>query len=311
MNSVVARNCACFLILLVHPCLTGKQVALFESNDAKQEEPPAHEPADQPIRPQVEAKPTDELPARSDSAETETGRIIKRTYDFKEAGKEMEYALYVPKSYDGTKSLPLIVALHGLFSTPRQILSYPGFTRHADQHGYLLVAPMGYNTRGWYGSRGKGGGGGTDPENLGELSEKDVMNVLERVREQFKIDDNRIFLLGHSMGGGGALHLAIQHPDIWAAIAPIAPAVPRDAAELERAKHIPAIVVQGDQDGLVHGTRRWVEKMKELGMEHRYIEVKGGGHIFVAFQHFDEIFDFFNAHPKGKREMAKAADSAQ
>ena len=29
-----------------------------------------------------------------------TGRIQKRTYDFKEAGKEMEYALYVPTGYD-------------------------------------------------------------------------------------------------------------------------------------------------------------------------------------------------------------------
>jgi hypothetical protein len=33
------------------------------------------------------------------------GRILKRTYDFKEAGKEMEYALYVPKSYTKDKKL--------------------------------------------------------------------------------------------------------------------------------------------------------------------------------------------------------------
>ena len=33
------------------------------------------------------------------------------------------------------------------------------------------------------------------------LSEKDTMNVLEMVRKEFNVDDNRIYLMGHSMGG--------------------------------------------------------------------------------------------------------------
>jgi len=134
-----------------------------------------------------------ESPVTSDPSETETGSILRWTYNFQEAGKEMEYALYVSKNYDGTKDSPLIVALHGLYSSPRQILAYPGFTRRAEKYGCLLVAPMGYNTRGWYGSRGPAGGCRGDPENLGELSEKDVLNVLELVRREFKIDDRRIY----------------------------------------------------------------------------------------------------------------------
>lgn len=239
------------------------------------------------------------------------GRILKRTYDFKAADKEMEYALYLPKEFDEQKTYPLIVALHGLYSNPRQILGYPGLTRGADKYGYILVAPMGYNTRGWYGSRGQGGGRGGDPENLGELSEKDVMNVLGLVRKQFQIDENRIYLYGHSMGGGGSLHLAMTYPEIWAGIAPMAPAAGRNTARLERAKHIPAFVVQGDKDRLVPvtNTRRWVEKMKELEMDHRYIEVKGGDHIFIAFKHLDEIFQFFNKRTKAKSAAATSADN--
>ncbi len=239
----------------------------------------------------------------STSVKMEIGRVLKRTYDFKEAKKkEMEYALYLPKGYDAGKTYPLIVALHGLGSNPRQILGYPGFTSHADKHGYILVAPYGYNSRGWYGSRGKGGGRGSDPKNLGELSEKDVLNVLELTRKQLKIDNERIYLLGHSMGGGGSFHLAIGYPNIWAAMAPLAPAVSRRVTGLEKAKHIPAIVVQGDKDSLVpvSGTRRWIAKMKELGMDHQYIEVKGGDHVTIAFRHFDEIFEFFDARSKGK-----------
>ena len=239
-------------------------------------------------------------------AQETKGEIRRRTYRFEEADKEMEYALYVPTGYDKSKASPLIVALHGLWSNPQQIIRYPKFVPHAEKHGYIVVAPMGYNSRGWYGARGKGGGRGSDPENLGELSQKDVMNVLGLVRDEFNIDENRIYLLGHSMGGGGSLHLAIEYPDVWAAIAPIAPAVPSDPERLKRARHIPAIVVQGDKDRLVHGTRRWVEKMKELDVEHEYIEVEGGGHIRVAFEHFPEIFAFFNKHARSDKTKPRS-----
>jgi hypothetical protein len=55
------------------------------------------------------------MPLRS-AAETpklKTGEVLKRTYDFKQAKKKMEYCLYVPKAYDKAKAWPLMVALHG------------------------------------------------------------------------------------------------------------------------------------------------------------------------------------------------------
>src|SRR5208282_4721614 len=122
-------------------------------------------------------------------------RVEKRTYDFKDAGKEMEYALFVPSTYTKERKTPLIVALHGLYSSPRQILFYPGLTDLAEKHGTIVVAPMGYNDRGWYGARPLGFGK-TDPENLSELSEKDVMNVLDIVRKEYNIDPDRIYLMG-------------------------------------------------------------------------------------------------------------------
>ena len=237
--------------------------------------------------------------ARPRAARTATQRRIqKRSYEFKEAGKEMEYALFVPASYSATQEYPLIVALHGLGSNPQQIMHYRGLTDLAEEHRYIVVAPMGYNERGWYGSRGQSSSR-SRPNNLGELSEQDVMNVLALARKEFNIADNRIYLMGHSMGGGGTWHLGIKHPDIWAALAPIAPAIRGNTSNLEKIKHIPVIVVQGDQDPLVpvRGARRWVAKMKELGMEHSYIEVAGGDHTSIAFEKMPDIFAFFNQHP--------------
>ena len=70
---------------------------------------------------------------------------------------------------------------------------------------------------------GKGGGApkgqpNNDPPNLRELSEKDVMNVLELVRKEFNVDDRRTYLMGHSMGGAGTLYLGTKYASNWAAI---------------------------------------------------------------------------------------------
>lgn len=233
-----------------------------------------------------------------------TSRIQKKTYDFKEAGKEMEYALFVPSKYDKEKKTPLVVALHGLGSSAGQIMRYKGLTDLAEKYRFIAVAPMGFNSRGWYGQTPpkKIGAVKGDPDNLYELSEKDVMNVLAIVRKDYNIDDQRIYLMGHSMGGGGTWHLALKHPDIWAAIAPIAPAIFRPENEVSKIKHIPVILVQGDADKLVPvaGARRWAEEMKKQGMTYEYIEVAGGGHVDIAFQKMPDIFAFFDKHRKEK-----------
>src|SRR5947207_1302731 len=79
---------------------------------------------------------------------------------------------------------------------------------------------------------------------------------------------------------------------------PVAPAIYTATDGLEKIKRIPVIVVQGDQDPLVPvaGTRRWVDKMKELGMTHEYVEVAGGDHGSVVAPNLPNMFDFFNRH---------------
>jgi poly(3-hydroxybutyrate) depolymerase len=243
-------------------------------------------------------------------------RIQKRTYEFKEAGKEMEYALFVPSKYDKEKKTPLLVALHGLGGNPQQIIRSRGLTEEAEKRGYVVVAPMGYNSKGWYGVKGPGGGfgkgkfgkGGDDPPNLRELSEKDVMNVVGLVRKEFTIDDKRIYLLGHSMGGAGAWHLGTKFADTWAGLAPIAPAAFGPPLGLDKIKHMPVIVVQGDKDTLVRpeGTRRWVAKLKELGITHVYLEIAGGGHGDVISRGMTNVFEFFDKqHKKEDRKEDK------
>jgi poly(3-hydroxybutyrate) depolymerase len=242
--------------------------------------------------------------ARQPEKNATHARVEKKTYEFKDAGKEMEYALFVPSTYDKAKKTPLVVALHGLGSNPQQIIRYPGLTDLAEKYGYVVVAPMGYNERGWYGARVLVKKKDADPANLPELSEKDVMNVLEITKKAYNIDPDRIYLMGHSMGGGGTFHIGIKYPEIWAALAPIAPAVTQPVTDLERIKHVPVIMVQGDKDNLVRveRVRPYAEQMKKLGMTYEYVEVAGGDHVTVAFRNLPQIFAFFDKHRRKATE---------
>lgn len=255
------------------------------------------------------------------AAAQQPGRVDKRSYFFEEAKQEIEYRLYVPKSYDKEKATPLVVLLHGLGSNPQQVIGYDGITAEAEKRGYIVVAPYGYNSRGWYGSRGEGKTGpffGTksDPDNLGALSQKDVMNVLDLVKKEFRIDENRVYLMGHSMGGAGTVHLAATFPDLWAALAPLAPALDERTERLEAIKHLPVHLVMGDQDRLVPVAvvRKWVEAMQKLKMDHRYEEIAGGDHVTSIARNAKMIagvFDFFDSKQRVASKPAAPATTKE
>jgi poly(3-hydroxybutyrate) depolymerase len=270
-------------------------------------------------------------PVIAEDAEVERtpSEVESRTYFFEKAGKEMEYALYVPNGYDKSKYYPLLVLLHAMRSDPQAVMRYEGIIQEADARGYIVVAPYGYNERGWYGSRGPrrgqftgrgiGRGRGNrrgredyiapsfggqffgregDPVNLGELSELDVLNVLEIAKKEFRIDNRRIYLMGHAMGGGGTLHLGVTHPKIWAGLAALAPSFYADPKVLHQSRNIPTIIVIGDEDAIVSvdRIRPLVAQMEKSKTDYRYIEIAGGDHYLSIAQNpelISKVFEFF------------------
>jgi len=137
------------------------------------------------------------------------------------------------------------------------------------------------------------------------MSEKDVMNVLEIIRKEFNVDERRTYIMGHSMGGAGAIYLGVKYASYWAGIGAMAPATAPAGLNpanysLEPAKDVPFVIVQGDNDTLVPvaGTRLWIDKMKELKITNQYVEVPGGDHGSVLTTGMADIFAFFNKHSK-------------
>ena len=259
-------------------------------------------------------------------------RLQARSYVFKETGERLPYALFVPSNYDAARQWPVMVGLHGWGRPYDWLMGYEGMIDFAQRDGVIMVTPLGYRSTASFGApllplppatRPPAAGRTAAqeraltkeveslPPNIRDLSEKDVMHVLEVVRKDFNIDPNRIYLWGHSMGGIGTFHLAAKYPDMWAALAVAAPGLTAvEPDQLRRFQHIPILVLQGDADQTVSPavTRESVSRMKQLGMECVYVEVRGGDHsLFIAKNRdtLSKVFSFFNIVRKGERAQSK------
>ena len=240
-------------------------------------------------------------------------RVQQRTYLFTDSNEQMPYALFVSSKVSKDKKNPLIVTLHGLGGDQNTMVRESvKAVELAEEGGYILVSPMGYNSGGWYGipvgaprggggangangapapprgaatganttgapARGAAAGGGrggvtaggtaiTDAAKVREASEKDVMNVIEMIGKEFNVDERRMYVMGHSMGGAGAIYLGSKYGKQWAAIAAEAPAamgMNNDRTKILQGikdAGVPLFVTQGDADEAVPiaNTLMWV-----------------------------------------------------
>jgi predicted esterase len=226
-------------------------------------------------------------------------RILECTYRLAEADADMPYALFVPSSYAPGKPAPLIVDLHGLNITPLQQILFDGTTDLAERYGFIVVAPMGFSLSGWWGTRN-----GRTSDRTSELSELDAMTLLKLIRQQYAVDSDRIYLMGHSMGGAGTYHLGAKYNDIWAGVAPIsaAGAIP-DAAAAERFRSVATLLMHGEKDSIVsvNGSRRAAMLLQGAGAQHLYLEFPGKDHEFWirrGAENMEKVFLFFSTVSK-------------
>lgn len=230
--------------------------------------------------------------ARENESAITDSRVQHRSYTMQETGETIPYALFVPSAYDANEPNQLMVTLHGAGRQYDWVMGYAGFLDRAERDGYIVVTPLGYTRRGGYGYRGD------EPQD--RLAEKDVMNVVGMVMDEFNIDENRTYLWGHSMGGYGTYYIASRHPELWAGLATAAGGrMSADYVDEDAIRNIPFLVLHGSEDETVpvEGSRQSVARMKELGMEHLYVEIEGGDHSRFINQSEEVVgmlFDFFN-----------------
>ncbi len=128
------------------------------------------------------------------------------------------YALRLPQNYDKNKTYPLIVILHGMGpSNQFSFISYEFKKKFNTEKNNKIEAfslePFGRGNNYYQG-----------------LAEKDIFEAIDDMKKYFKVNEDKTYLMGQSMGGGGTWNIATRTPDYWAAIAANSPAFTHKSA---------------------------------------------------------------------------------
>ena len=92
-----------------------------------------------------------------------------------------------------------------------------------------------------------------------------LITLLNEIIKSYKIDEDRVYLTGISMGGYATWELAMEYPDKFAAIAPICGG--GDPYHIDRIKNIPVWAFHGEKDKVVktYKSKRMVKALRKCG----------------------------------------------
>ncbi|WP_353718900.1 hypothetical protein [Dyadobacter sp. 676] len=123
---------------------------------------------------------------------------------------ELPYLVQLPPGFDGGKSYPLVVVLHGAVAYQPESRDVPDSTdtffgrfymRMAGESGFIAVFPYGTKTYNWM----------MPDDGFGLVPE-----VVRQVKRLFPVDDSRIYVTGHSNGATGAFSYLMKQPSLFA-----------------------------------------------------------------------------------------------
>jgi len=144
---------------------------------------------------------------------------------------QRRYLVYAPKNLP-QHPLPVVFVFPGKGTNAETAAFYITQTRFetlADRDGFVVVYGNGLpfpregeSTEGWMENGGTFNG--CWPEHSGEgIDIKYVREILDQLQTELKIDRTRVYATGVSAGGGLSFQLALEAPDLVAAVAPVTP----------------------------------------------------------------------------------------
>jgi hypothetical protein len=192
-----------------------------------------------------------------------------------------DYEVLLPPEYRPGRPYPVLFVLHQEGESLRTTIQR--YAVDALQNGYILVAAE------W----GTGFGGAY---RYSDEEQQRVLDVIRDVRLRFHVDSDRVFLSGYGEGGNAAWDIGLSHPDLFAAVVPIA-SNPRKSIILNywpNAAHLPFYVVVGELGGdsvptVLKVMENWINK----GYQCLHVAYQGRGMEWFAGE-LPLAFDWMN-----------------
>lgn len=141
-------------------------------------------------------------------------------------GLERTYLMHIPLSFDKTKQIPLLIALHGGGGSGEAMvaLTLGGFNVLSEREGFIVAYPDGIENH-WNDGRGLSRYR-TQRENIDDVGFISVL--IDHLIKKYNIDKKRIYITGMSNGAMMSYRLACELTDKIAAIAPVAGNIPKN-----------------------------------------------------------------------------------
>lgn len=204
---------------------------------------------------------------------------------------QCNYLFYLPEGYEeDQRPWPLVLFLHGAgergdnLDRVRQ-WGPPKLVEEGKQFPFILVSPQ-CPERDWW---------------TGDFQTAVLNGLLDAIIAQYRVDENRIYVTGLSMGGYGAWRLAAEYPERFAAVVPICGG--GDPEEAPRMKDVPVWAFHGGADKVVKPkeSEAMVDALKACGSDVRltiYPEV--GHNSWTATYANPEVYEWLLSHTRAK-----------
>lgn len=193
------------------------------------------------------------------------------------------YLLYLPPGYSSSaKPFPLLLFLHGAGERGTdlervKVHGPPKLVEAGQDFQFVIASPQCPESETW--------------------SSDALAALIDEVVGSYRIDEDRLYVTGLSMGGHGTWALALDYPDRFAAIAPICGA--GDSLRAGRIANLPVWVFHGERDETVSIERaeNMVRAIEEAGGKPRFTRVPEGGHdVWTDAYGNSALYEWFLSH---------------
>ncbi len=177
-------------------------------------------------------------------------------------GVTRSYILYVPASYNASEASPLLMSFHGFSSNAQINFGYTDFKSIADAEGFILIHPQGTPFNGIPHWNVGGFTLGSTTDDVGFVG-----TMIEKISNEYTIDQDRIYSTGMSNGGYMSFLLACQLSDKIAAIASVTGSMtPQTFDSCDPQHPTPVLQIHGTKDGTVpyEGNSSWTKSIDNV-----------------------------------------------
>jgi predicted peptidase len=180
----------------------------------------------------------------------------------------LKYHIYYPVNYyNSDTTFPLVLFLHGAGERGNDLNlvekhGIPKMINNGNKFPFITIAPQCPAFQYW-----------SEP-----LYVKTLILLVEEIIKNNKVDIERIYATGLSMGGYGTLAIAKERPDLFSAIIPVCGGM--DTTDIERLKDVPIWLFHGDEDKVVpvENSELIYELLKPMNPDIKITIYKGVNH---------------------------------